>query len=393
MSELTSPKAETFSLTDGGPFHQLLVRLGQKRTERSRVIRRAVRGSVLAWLPLLGLSLAQGVALGPRVALPFLLDISVNVRFLVALPILILAESKIDRRWRQLVLEFLRCRLVGPAQLPAFEAAIDRVTRLRDRVLPEAVLAVAALLPSLFVDEVELLTKSSWHYLGAAGSEVSLAGWWFNLVSAPLFRFLLLRWAWKLLLWTSFLWRVSRLELRLVATHTDMAAGLGFLSEGQRTFSPIVFAGGTAIAGRIGNALVHEGATLSSLQYHMIAYGVLAILVLVAPLLAVTPRLIDVRNSALFEYGALVTDHDQRFEAKWIHGDRPSGEVILGHPDASSLGDLGAGFAVVRDMSVVPIDRRTLVALALAAALPMLPIVVFATPANELIGAVLKMLG
>jgi len=125
----------------------------------------------------------------------------------------------------------------------------------------------------------------------------------------------------------------------------------------------------------------------------MIAYGVLAILVLVAPLLAVTPRLIDVRNSALFEYGALVTDHDQRFEAKWIHGDRPPGEVILGHPDASSLGDLGAGFAVVRDMSVVPIDRRTLVSLALAAALPMLPIVVFATPANELIGAVLKMLG
>jgi hypothetical protein len=65
---------------------------------------------------------------------------------------------------------------------------------------------------------------------------------------------------------------------------------------------------------------------------------------------------------------------------------------FLGNPDASSLADLGAGFAVVRDMSVVPIDRRTLVALALAAALPMLPIVVFATPANDL-GAVLKMLG
>ena len=43
-------------------------------------------------------------------------------------------------------------------------------------------------------------------------------------------------------------------------------------------------------------------------------------------------------------------------------------------------------------MSVVPIDKPTLISLALAAALPMLPVVVFATPTNELIGAVIKML-
>jgi hypothetical protein len=41
-------------------------------------------------------------------------------------------------------------------------------------------------------------------------------------------------------LWTSFLWSASRINLFLVATHTDLAAGLGFLSEGQKAFSPIV---------------------------------------------------------------------------------------------------------------------------------------------------------
>lgn len=33
--------------------------------------------------------------------------------------------------------------------------------------------------------------------------------------------------------------RVTRIKLYLVATHTDLAAGLGFLSEGQKAFGPI----------------------------------------------------------------------------------------------------------------------------------------------------------
>ncbi len=218
---------------------------------------------------------------------------------------------------------------------------------------------MVALIPSLFVARLEILTTSNWHSLGTNGSEVSLAGWWFNLVSAPLFRFLLLRWGWRMLLWTSFMWRVSRLDLHLSATHTDMAAGLGFLSEGQRAFGPIVFAGGTVIAGQVGNAIAYEGATLSSVQYHMIAYGILAILVLVVPLLAVAPRLVDVKKKALLDFGALVTEHAQLFDAKWNRADRPSGEVILGNPDASSLADLGGSFAVVRAMRVVPSTSDT----------------------------------
>ena len=394
MAELHCPLAESFSLTRGGPFHRLLVRLGHgEEGERDRVIHRAVFGTAVTWLPLLALSLAQGVAFGDKVELTLLGDFSVNLRFLVALPILILAESRIDRRWNQLVREFLRSRLVGASELPAFEAVIERVTRLRDRVLPEAVLAIVAWLPSIFVDKIELLSASSWHNLGAGGSEVSLAGWWFVLVGAPIVRFLLVRWLWRMLLWTLFLWRVSRLELHLVATHTDMAAGLGFLSEGQKTFAPIVFAGGTVIAGQVGNAIAYEGAALSSVRPHMIAYAVMALVALVVPLLAVTPTLMEVKQRALFDFGALVTHHAQAFEAKWVRGEHAPDETILGNPDASSLADLGGSFTVVRGMRLVPIDRPTLISLALAAALPMLPIVLTATPANELIGTVITMLG
>ena len=68
-------------------------------------------------------------------------------------------------------------------------------------------------------------------------------------------------------------------------------------------------------------------------------------------------------------------------------------EVILGHPDPSSLIDLGSSFTVVRQMGIIAIDRQALVTLALAAALPMVPVVFLATPVDELVRLVLKMLG
>jgi len=389
---VSSAVAESFSLTRGGPFHQLTIRIFGVDAKHEQIVRRAVFAMALAWLPLLLFSVAQGLAFGHNATVTFVRDFAVNVRFLVALPLFIIAESKIDRRWGRLVLEFLRSRLVHEDQLPAFEAILGRITRVRDHFLPELILLILAYLPSLLVHESELLLAgSNWHFRAGSAS-LSLAGWWFKIISMPLFRFLMLRWFWRIILWTIFLWRVSRMNLHLVATHADRAAGLGFLSEGQIAFSPIVFAGSTVIASEIGNAIAYEGATLASLKFIMIGYGVLAITILVLPLLVVVPALVKVKKNALLEYGALVTHHDQFFQAKWIEGQRPAGEKILGNPDASSLADLGTSFGVVRDMSYIPIDKPTLIALTMAALLPMIPVIVFATPINDLVRLVVKTL-
>ena len=394
IDKLHSAVADSFSLTRGGPFHRLQVRFGFAGEERQRVVRRALLAVLLTWLPLFVLSLVQGQAYGTQIKIPFLWDFAVNVRFLIAAPILILAESVIDRRWRQLVLQFLRSGLVGEKELPSFEAVIERITRLRNRVLPEAVMLLASFSTSIMV-KTELLMAgvSNWHTAGTGSSEVSLAGWWFNLVSTPFFRFLLLRWVWRMFLWTSFMWRVSRLNLYLVATHSDMAAGLGFLSDGQKAFSPIVFAGGAVVAAQVTNTIAYQGATLSSQKLLMIAYGVMAIIVLVAPLLVVAPVLLRIKRKALLEYGALVTIHNQQFDQMWIQNHQRPGEEILGNPAPSSLIDLGNSFTVVRQMGLVPIDKPTLITLAVAAALPMVPVVLYATPADEIVRAVLKMLG
>jgi hypothetical protein len=393
MAQVRSSIADNFSITRGAPLHLLAARLGLAGDERRLVLRRALVVILIAWLPLLLLSLAHGLAWGRQIKIPFIRDFAINVRLLIAAPILILAESRIDRRWHTLVVEFLKSGLVGEKELPSFEAVIERTSRWRDGVLPEVFLALVAFFPSVFIVKTELLMSgfSNWHTLGTGG--VSAAGWWFNLVSTPIFRFLLLRWILRMFLWTSFLWSVSRIKLFLVATHTDLAAGLGFLSEGQKAFSPIVFAGGAVIAAQVGNAIAYQGQSLSSLKFPMIAYGVLAVIFLVAPLLVVAPVLLQVKRRALLEYGAQVTIHNQLFDQKWVQQKEPAGETLLGNPDASSLADLGSSFTVVRQMGLVPIDKPTLIALAISAALPMLPVVLYATPTDELIRAILKMLG
>jgi len=395
MSEVHSTIAESFSVTRGGPFHRLLALIGPADNERRQVLNRALIGTLFCWFPLLVLTFVQGLAIGSKVKIPFLLDYAVHLRFLIALPILILAESPIDRRWRALAGEFLRSGLVVESERARFEAIIQRLTRLRDSLLPELMMLVIAYLAPLFLGRTELLMNgiTSWHTPGTESQELSLAGWWFRVVSAPVFRFLLLRWIWRMFLWTLFIWRVSKIKLFLVATHTDLAAGLGFLSEGQKAYSPIVFAGGTVIAGSVLNAIRYEGETLSSLKLAMIAYGVLAVIVLVVPLLVVTPVLLGVKRKALREYGGLVTRHNQAFDEKWIGDKHVEGEKILGNPDPSSLTDLGTSFDVIRRMGIVPVDKPTLLALALAAALPMLPVLLLVTPAGTIVHAVLKMLG
>jgi len=395
MNKAESTVAEDFSLISRGAAHSLLIRMGLSGEERWRVAGKVIAAVVLAWLPLLILCVIQGKAYGTQCKITFLRDFAVNVRFLIAVPILFLAEPQIIRIWRLVVAEFVRSGLVTDEELPSFEKAIKATVRLRDHFLPEALLMVGAFLPSFFVGNADLLMGgvSNWHMAGGGSDQTSWAGWWFNLVSAPLFRFLLLRWFWRFFLATYLLWRVSRTKLYLVATHSDMAAGLGFLSQGQLAFSPIVCAGGIVIAGQVVNAIAYGGASLQTMKFPMIAYCVLAIILLAAPLLVVTPLLFRTKQKALFEYGALVTEHNQLFDRKWIRKEDATDGVIMGNPDPSSLIDLGSSFTVVRQMGIVPIDKQTLIGLVIAAGAPMVAVVLYATPTDAIIHAVLNMLG
>ena len=92
--------AQDFSLVLGGPLYQLWRRTSLAGDALQLLHRRLAVIVLLAWVPLLLLSLAEGNAWGARVRLPFLHDVEIHVRLLFALPLLIVAELVVHKRMR-----------------------------------------------------------------------------------------------------------------------------------------------------------------------------------------------------------------------------------------------------------------------------------------------------
>jgi hypothetical protein len=394
-SKTGSPVVDDFSLLQGGPLYRFQVFIKMALPDRLRVLRRAVILVLLTWLPLLILSLLQGQAFGHRVRVPFLFDFAANVRFLITLPLLVIAETVIDPRLRHAVKHFVRSGLVQPQEVPAFEETIRKTNRLRDGWLPFILLVIVAFGPSLWRRGEEIIGSgaSNWHTIrSSSGATLSLAGWWFASISIPVYRLLLFRWVWVIIMWGIFLWRVAKLKLYCVATHPDRAAGFGFLTQTQRFFSLIAFAGSTVIAAGFANVVAYEGGTVSGLKFLMITSCVLIFALIAAPLLALTPKLFRIKEAGLFEYGGLGTTYVQDFDTKWIRGTRPENEPLIGTSDIQSLADLSNSFAVVNEMKSVLIDREVLLGLGIPVLLPMIVLILVTSPTQELIEKILKLL-
>ena len=218
------------------------------------------------------------------------------------------------------------------------------------------------------------------------------AGWWHLVVGVGLFQFLVWRWLWRLFIWYAFLWRVSRLNLRLIPTHPDGAAGLGFVGETQRFFWSIVFAFSATTAGVLANEIVYAGVSLRSYEIPLAGYVLVVLLLFLGPLLMFMPRMIAAKIKSLHDYSALAILHNQMFDGKWVQGDNPKGEPVLGAPDISSLADLGNAYAVLDRMRPVPFDPADAVVLALAALIPMTPLLLTVMPLERILELMSKVL-
>ena len=222
-----------FSLVLGGPLFQLLRRAHLTGDALELLKRRILVISMLAWLPLLVLSVLEGQALGGSAAVPFLLDVEVHIKFLGVLPLLIVAELVVHQRMRFVVKQFLERHLIAENDLPQFDAAIASAFRLRNSVLAEVLLIAFVYVVGVLIvwRQYTALATTTWYAVPSGGGlKLSLSGMWYGYVSLPLFQFLLMRWYFRIFIWTRFLWQVSRLDLSLVPTHPDRVGGLGFLS-------------------------------------------------------------------------------------------------------------------------------------------------------------------
>jgi hypothetical protein len=379
---------QDFSLVLGGPLFQILRRSHLSGTALELLQQRILVISLLAWLPLLVLSALEGHALGGNVAVPFLLDIDVHIRFLVALPLLIVAELVVHERMRFVVRQFLERNLIPASALTRFESAIASAFRLRNSVLAEVLLIAFVYVIGILIiwRHYTALTTATWYAAPTVeGSKLSFAGIWYGYLSLPLFQFLLIRWYFRLFIWTRFLWQVSRIELSLVPTHPDRVGGLGFLANTVYAFTPLAVAHGALLAGLIANRIFYLGAALPEFKIEIAVLVVFLMCVVLGPLLVFAPQLAQAKRTGNREYGTLAERYVREFDAKWLRGGAAPDEPLVGSADIQSLADLANSFEVVRAMQIAPITRDAVLRLVAATLVPIVPLALTMMSLEELV--------
>ena len=241
-----------------------------------------------------------------------------------------------------MVRQFLDAGIIADHDRHRYEALVASTCRLiLNRWVDLAILTLSFTLA---------VTTTSQHYPESVPSWVtpddgtrSLAGWWRMVVSQSLFHVLQAIWSWRLLLWVRFLFRTSRLDMNLVASHPDLMGGLPFVLIPLRGFSILAFGIGAIVAGSIAESVLIDGKPLDDYRY-LIGAQVFAVLVLFAgPMLFLMGPLIRLQEWGTFHYGRLAADVGHAFQQRWLLQGRQAGSDALEVADFSATTDLYSG--------------------------------------------------
>ena len=397
---MTSPEmkiraAMDFSLTQGGLSSRVLERFVRIRLPDPRgYVQLAAILALAAWVPLAILSLFGGAALPGRVAEPFFQDITPHVRFLFALPLLIVADLIIGPNIITVGRQFVLSGIVPDSCLDRFDGIAKSAIRFRDSRFAEVLVLAIAYSTSIYNVHRELgAGVSSWLVSEAGGvSNLTPAGWCYILLSVPIYQFFLFRWAVRLGNWAVFLFRISRLDLEVVATHPDGAGGLGFVGQVLAPTSIIVLAASSVLCSSIGTQVVYWGARIQDFIFAFVLFVVVAVIVFLAPFAVFLPKLVATRRKGLIEYGALATRYAQLFQRKWVRPPELAGAELLGTGDIQSLADIGNSVDRIQSMKLFPIELADLRGLLIAALLPAIPLALTQFSLRDLLGIVSKVL-
>jgi hypothetical protein len=381
-----------FSLWCPSPLQRVYCHLHLADDALELVTRRVVAVIAVAWLPLFIMSaIERRVSTGVRV--PFLFDLDIQARILIALPLLIAGEVVVHRRMPIAVRQFVERKIIPAGGRPKFDEAVASALALsRSPWIELLLLIIVYTVGASLASSITSIPGVTWYGTPSDGAMTrTAAGWWYIAVSRPLFQFVLLRWYYRFLVWNRLLWQMSRVRLQLVPTHPDRRAGLGFVFGISDAFAPFLFAHGTIVAGRVANGVIHAGQTLQQSELELVTVPILALLFVLAPEFAFALMLWRVKRKGLGDYGRLAQRYVREFDHKWIHHPTPVFETLLGSSDIQSLADVANSYDTIRQLQVLP-TRQSVMALLIMTVLPLAPLPLTVISGRELLERLVKVM-
>ncbi|WP_036024808.1 hypothetical protein [Paraburkholderia dilworthii] len=364
----------------GGPLHRLGCRLHLVHG-RSNTTALGVALGLLLWGILMALAFIEGMDYWMSSPLV----VGVHVRLLVAIPLLFVCESLFDPCVTSFVRSLTRSGLVPTNSLQEFEGKISQLTRWKDAWLPEVICALLAAILWWYGTQLTRFGTTADYMTGRPATGATMTGQWYWTVCLTVFRFLILRWVWRLALWWYFLATLSLLPLRLIPVHPDGAAGLGYLGVVHAHFAPLVLAISASQTASFVEGFSAGTMPITAIYPAVSVTLLVDALLFVVPLLVFSPKLWACRLKGLDDYMRLAARYANLFDKKWAGTRVAADDQLLATPDFGTLVALRLVVAAAGDVRWIPASPRLLAQLTLAALLPMAPLLLLKYPVAELL--------
>jgi hypothetical protein len=382
---------DDWRLLHGGAWARVRQVLRLSRRDGRPIVSVALGIGIVCWLVTLALAYLESGGGGTAVR-RVLQDYGVMVRLLLAVPILLLDEYRVDQNTSLILPGMVAGGLFGPENREAWEESI-RATR-RRVTSTATLLVIGAIVVFLIVSTlrrpVGVIATSDW-MPGSGPAGLSWAGLWYTVVARPIFLFLGILWGWRWISISFFVWKTSRSPLELLASHPDRMGGLAIFMWLVTAVTSVIFTVSAVVSAEIYHEMATQGTALKSFAPILVALIVLAVVVATGPFIFFTPLLFRLRRHALYLYGVLAAQHSILFEKRWFTRDAPRDE-LMGAPEISSLTDLATAYFVAESIKAVPFGRGALITLVLTAAAPMIPVVLLEIPLKEILSGIAKFL-
>lgn len=382
MKEDHSKILGKLTLVDGGLIHKIISFLHKKNDALIGSPRAAIGLMVITWVPLLVLAIFSGTSNDTDQSISFFEDFFVHVRFLLVLPFLILIEKTVDSTF----IEYIQTtyKLVTKEEKEKYIQLIDRIHKLVESFIPEI----------LFLVMVYVLTLQNWaelsvfdsnrNYLTVGNHTPSFAGWYYLLVCSPLLQLILFRWLWRWMIWSYSIFRFSRLRILADPLHADQMAGLQYLNITPLSFSMILIAPSSILSSYIGIDIIYSNAAITDYYFQILAYVIVFPIIIYTPLFFFTGILLNAKKYGIQYFGNLLRVHNNDYVEKWITGNPPKDEQLLGSMDNSSLSDINGSYSPIQSMKPFPIDFKLILPSILLNVLPYIPLIFTYYSAAEL---------
>jgi len=386
-------RIDEFLIARGGPFYALQRQLGLLREDAFRAGLRALLFVGLSWGVPLVMSLVSGNAFGPPTEKPYILSLGPWTRFFIATGLFMLMERQVEEQLRKYLVQFTRAPILAPGSFEVAAEAVTRALKRRDSRLAEVIcLTIATLVTIIMFFRLIDSETSSWAVrVLPDGNSLTMAGWWCVAVSNPIFLFLLLRWLWRLFVWSMLLRELAALELRIVATHPDGRGGLAFIGKYPNAYTMFVFAVSCVLGSAIVQGLQAGELNTTTYSFVMFCWLMLVTMLFAYPLLAFRKPLAELKERTFLTFSALATQHYRATERELL-GKNISAPEDSEMMEAQEISDPSKILAAAQKLSVMLISRSALLPLSAAALLPLVAAGATQLPIKDLLKVMKRLL-